>query len=399
MNNSKDKKFKRTEIGMIPSDWELGYIADLFLKARIGWQGLTTNEYQIHGDCLLVTGTDFKKGKIDWKRCVFVDKWRYEQDKNIQLRNNDILVTKDGTIGKVAIVENLYKVATLNSGIFVLRTINKNVDEKYLYYVLLSKYFIKFIDDLSVGSSISHLYQKDFNNFIFAKPPKLEQEKIANALTRVDNLIEDYEKLIKKKEKIKKGLIQNLLTGKVKLKGFDTIYKTDSLGNICEIKKGKQINGNILLNKGKYYMLNGGQEPSGYLNEYNTLENTISISEGGNSCGYVNNNKEKFWAGGHLYVVDRFKTKMDTLYFYYLLKHNESSIMQLRKGSGLPNIQKSDLMNFEIYLTDDIKEQVAISQVLLNADNEINDLKIKLNKIINIKKGMLDNLLTGKIRL
>ena len=380
---------------MIPSDWEVLSIKQCSSICAGGTPSTLVDEYwggsipwmnsgEIHlkkikdvSGRITIKGLNNSSTKLLPKYCVLI-----------------ALAGQGKTRGTVGI--NMVELCTNQSVAAIMPSTLFN--SMFLYYYLDNQY--KQLRQLSDGDGgRGGLTKGLLENLMVPIPFKKEQEKIANALTRIDNLIEDYEKLIKKKEKIKQGLMQNLITGKVRLKGFDTIYKTDSLGNICEIKKGKQINGNVLLNKGKYYMLNGGQEPSGYLNQYNTLENTISISEGGNSCGYVNYNKEKFWAGGHLYIVDRFKTKMDTLYFYYLLKHNESSIMQLRKGSGLPNIQKSDLMSFEIYLTDDIKEQVAISQILSNADNEINDLKIKLNKIIDIKKGMLDNLLTGRIRL
>lgn len=93
------------------------------IKARIGWQGLTTNEYLDSGYSYLVTGTDFVNGKIDWSGCHYVAKDRFDQDKNIQIQNDDILITKDGSLGKTALVKGLNKPATLNSGVFVIRPI------------------------------------------------------------------------------------------------------------------------------------------------------------------------------------------------------------------------------------------------------------------------------------
>ncbi len=118
--------YKKTDIGVIPNDWQNQQLVKVAtLKARIGWQGLTTAEYRIQGDYLLVTGTEFKDGKIDWDSCFYVDYERYKQDKNIQLKTDDVLVTKDGTIGKIAFVDNLPMVATLNSGVFVIRPIQR----------------------------------------------------------------------------------------------------------------------------------------------------------------------------------------------------------------------------------------------------------------------------------
>ena len=112
------------------------------------------------------------------------------------------------------------------------------------------------------------------------------------------------------------------------------------LFEICEISKGKQINGEFLSEKGKYYVMNGGTEPSGYYNNYNVEANTISISEGGNSCGYVQFNTSPFWSGGHCYTIQEIADNVDNLYLYHFLKSKEDAIMKLRIGSGLPNIQK-----------------------------------------------------------
>lgn len=113
-----ETKFKNTDIGLIPENWEVINLKDnCILKARIGWQGLTTSEYKESGNHFLITGTDFKNGFIDWNNCVFVDKSRYDQDKNIQIQSEDVLITKDGTIGKVAYIDKIPKPTTLNSGV------------------------------------------------------------------------------------------------------------------------------------------------------------------------------------------------------------------------------------------------------------------------------------------
>jgi len=122
---------------------------DTTLKARIGWQGLTTREYKDSGDYYLVTGTDFENGFVNWNSCHFVDKWRFDQDKNIQIKINDVLITKDGTIGKAGFVNTLSLPATLNSGVFVIRTNNNKLDQKYLYYIFTSKIFDDFLNSQS----------------------------------------------------------------------------------------------------------------------------------------------------------------------------------------------------------------------------------------------------------
>ena len=188
------------------------------LKARIGWQGLTTAEYLDSGDYYLVTGTDFKGGYIDWGHCPCVKESRYKQDKNIQLRQGDVLVTKDGTIGKVALVKELDKPATLNSGVFVIRPIDSAFHPVFFYYLLCSNIFSEFLAQLSAGSTINHLYQKDFVSFAYKTPATVdEQISIAAILSGMDAEISDLEAQLTKTRAIKQGMMQKLLTGEIRL--------------------------------------------------------------------------------------------------------------------------------------------------------------------------------------
>lgn len=200
--------------------WEkLDFAESAKLKARIGWQGLTTSEYLQSGYAYLVTGTDFHNGRIKWETCHFVDEKRYKQDLNIQIRKHDILLTKDGTIGKVAYISSITKPATLNSGIFVIRPAKEDsFAHNFVYYVLNSFLFNNFLVKLSAGSTINHLYQKDFVDFTFKAPSELaEQQAIAQALFDMDSEIEQLEKKLAKYQQIKQGMMQELLTGRIRL--------------------------------------------------------------------------------------------------------------------------------------------------------------------------------------
>jgi type I restriction enzyme S subunit len=212
------KGTKKSELGEIPEDWEVISIAqDTTLKARIGWQALTTKEYQTTGDIYLVTGTDFDSGIVKWERCFYVSEWRYKQDQNIQLKNDDVLITKDGTIGKVGYVAALSQPATLNSGIFVIRPRYNNLIPRFLFYVLTSRIFDDFINRITAGSTITHLYQKDFVNFEFSSPNRDEQTAIATILSDMDEEIQALEQRLSKTRQIKQGMMQELLTGKTRL--------------------------------------------------------------------------------------------------------------------------------------------------------------------------------------
>jgi len=189
-----------------------------YLKARIGWQGLTTAEYLESGDYGLVTGTDFVDGRIDWDGCHFVEKPRYKQDRYIQLRVEDVLVTKDGTIGKAAYIDYLPFPTTLNSGVFVIRPINGMYVPKFFFYILMSRVFRDFLNQLAAGSTISHLYQKDFVGFEFSAPPtREEQSAIAVVLSDMDANIEALEQRRAKTADLKQAMMQELLTGRTRL--------------------------------------------------------------------------------------------------------------------------------------------------------------------------------------
>ncbi|MBQ8111902.1 MAG: restriction endonuclease subunit S [Kiritimatiellae bacterium] len=189
------------------------------VKARIGWQGLTTQEYLADGSYRLVNGTNIENGAVNWGSCYYVAEDRYGQDKNIQLRQADVLVSKDGTIGKVAFVERLPLPATVNSGVFVVRSKDYDLSQEYLARVFLSKWFDDFIDKITAGSTIVHLYQKDITKFQFLIPPTLvEQRAIAKVLGDMDAEIARLEAKREKLIGIKKGMMSDLLTGKVRLK-------------------------------------------------------------------------------------------------------------------------------------------------------------------------------------
>lgn len=134
---------------------------------------------------------------------------------------------------------------------------------------------------------------------------------------------------------------------------YDNVFKAIDgrmvvLGDMAQIIKGKQINGELLSDVGEYYVMNGGIEPSGYYDSCNTSPNTISISEGGNSCGYVQWNDTSFWSGGHCYTLHILDSDLEDKYLYHFLKWREEDIMKLRIGTGLPNIQKKDLAKISI---------------------------------------------------
>ena len=209
-------------IGEVPEHWDISRIKDnTYVKGRIGWQGLRNSDFMYEGDFYCVTGTDLKNGVIDWSNCYYVPENRYEQDKFIQLKVNDLLITKDGTIGKVALVHELPKKSTLNSGVFVTRPIRGTYNNEYMYWVLCSLMFRNYIDLTKGGSTIQHLYQNVFERFFYPCPLLPEQKAIADYLdtktAHIDRIIETINTQIDKLKELRKTLINDVVTGKIKV--------------------------------------------------------------------------------------------------------------------------------------------------------------------------------------
>ena len=203
-------------IGKYPSNWNITRVKfESYVKARVGWHGLKSDDFTDEGP-YLVTGSDFKGPKITWNDCYHCDLERYEQDPYIQLQNGDLLVTKDGTIGKVALVSDLDRKATLNSGVFVVRPLTSSYTSKFYFWLLQSNVFTGFVDFNKTGSTIVHLYQDTFVNFKYAMPGFTEQTQIANFLdqetSKIDTLIEKQQQLIKLLKEKRQAVISHAVT-------------------------------------------------------------------------------------------------------------------------------------------------------------------------------------------
>lgn len=205
-------------VGDYPSHWSITQVKyEAYVKARVGWHGLKSDDFTDEGP-YLVTGSDFKSSRIHWQDCYHCDLKRYEQDPYIQLGNGDLLITKDGTIGKVALVQGLgiADKATLNSGVFVVRPLRNNFSTKFYFWLLQSKIFTDFVDFNKTGSTIVHLYQDTFVNFSYASPQVCDQIKISDFLdhetTKIDNLIEKQQQLIELLKEKRQAVISHAVT-------------------------------------------------------------------------------------------------------------------------------------------------------------------------------------------
>jgi type I restriction enzyme, S subunit len=168
------------------------------------------------------------------------------------------------------------------------------------------------------------------------------------------------------------------------------------LADLCSIKKGEQLNRSELTDVGDYLALNGGIYPSGFTDKWNTEANMITISEGGNSCGYVNFITTKFWCGGHCYALRQVKEKVNNKFLYQVLKSQQGSLMKLRVGSGLPNIQRRGLEEYKV-IVPPLPEQQKIAKILLSVDEEMQKTDEIIVSTEKLKKGLMQQLFTRGI--
>ena len=406
-----ETRFKDTEVGRIPLDWDATSIDKLCtLKARIGWQGLTTGEYLLQGDYILITGTDFKDGYIDWKNCCYVSKWRYDQDNNIQIKEGDVLISKDGTIGKVAFLNSIPGPGTLNSGVFIVRPKQGDiVNQAYLSWIFKSIWFKSFIDQLTAGSTINHLYQKDFVKFQLVYPKdKSEQTRIATALSNIDALISELGRLIEKKHAIKQGAMQQLLTGKKRLKGFSELWTQKKLGEDATILRGgspRPIEDYITDSQnGLNWIKIGDVKPEDkYLRKTaekikkEGLSKTRQVKKG----DLILSNSMSF---GRPYILDidgcihdgwlviqDYQEAYDMQFLYYILCSDAimNQYVSMAAGSSVQNLNKEKVANVLLYVPTSLQEQSAIASVLSSMDEEISALEAKRKKYTAIKQGMM----------
>lgn len=406
------KGFKNTEVGVIPRDWEVRNIVEnSTMKARIGWQGLKVAEYMDNGDYYLITGTDFNDGKIKWETCHFVEKERFAQDKNIQIKVGDILITKDGTIGKLAYIDHLPMPATLNSGVFAIRPKDNDYLTQFLFYIFNSFYFQDFLNKLVAGSTIIHLYQKDFVNFNFPLPPTLtEQTAIAAFLNDTDNLINNLEQLLAKKRAIKTGAMQELLASTSSAQGKPKKgWVVKKLGEVGEVKMCRRIFNYETQSKGAipfYKIGTFGKEADAFITEslYNSYKQRFSFPKKGDilisAAGTIGrtivyDGKPAYYQDSNIVWIDNKENLITNNFLYHIFQIAKYNT----EGGTIQRLYNGILKNTKFFCPPTKSEQTSIARILSDMDAEIQALEKKIEKYKMIKQGMMRVLLTGKIRL
>ena len=392
----------------------------LYIKARIGWKGLTAKEYTESG-AFLIAGTHIVRDKIEWNRCQYISMERYNESPEIKLREEDVIISKDGTIGRVAFVEKLFGPTTINGTMMLIRPNDKNVIfPKFIYYVLQSEPFQNLVKEKISGSSIPHIFQRDIVKFKVNKPDINEQKKIAEILTSVDRVIELTSQEIDKLKDLRFSYVE------ANLNPDNQKWKVVSIANILDKGKNSMRGGpfgsNLLKEEWTtsgipYLGIDNIQKESfnsnfkRYVTEkkFNELK-VYSVFEGdvvitimgtiGRSC-VIPTGFKHLLSSKHLRSMTLDQSKYIPTLLCYQLNYSSWVWRQYRAGQqgGIMDAINNDVLKELKICCPPMNEQKKMNDFLVQLKHKI-DLKTEyLDSITSLKKGLMNDLLTGKTRV
>lgn len=435
-----ERKYKDSGIewiGRIPSEWKIYRIKyNTFLKGRIGWQGLNSNDFIDEGYCL-ITGTDFdNKGGINWNTCYRISKERFDEDVLLHIKNGDLLMTKDGTIGKMAFIENLPEEASLNSHLLIIRQITNLMNNKYLYWVMLSDIFVKFYNLYQSGSTMNSISQGTLGLFSTPCPSKSEQLYIADYLERkcgeIDALIALQEQMIAQLTDYKQSVITEAVTkglnpdAELVPSGIDWIGDIPKTWIVKKVKfavdsisKGNGITKDEVFVNGDTSCVRYGEIYSKYNQSFNKCFSATNIAiqkspqyfkygdilcagtgelveEIGKNVVYLGDSP--CLAGGDIIIVSH---RQNPVFFNYALNSHYAQIQKSRGKAKLKvvHISASEIGNVYIVLPS-LAEQRTIADYLDSKCGEIDKLiekkRQKIETLKGYKKSVIYEAVTGK---
>ena len=419
---------KQTEIGLIPDDWEVIKIGDKVDIFRGGSprpieRYITTNAYGINWIKIGDVRPNDKYIRQTEEKIIPEGKSRSRE-----VKKGDFILSNSMSFGRPYIL-NID--GCIHDGWLTIQNYSESFDKEFLYYLLGSDEVFKQYVQMAAGSSVQNLNKEKVSDLQLKVPPLAEQQRIAKALSDVDALISTTEKLIQKKKNIKQGAMQNLLTGKKRLPGFakTTNYKQSELGLIPDDWEVKGF--------GDYASIVRGGSPRPIQNFLTTNSdgiNWIKIGDVKPEDKYIVSTEEKIipegksrsrevhkgdfilsnsMSFGRPYIlqidgcihdgwlaIQNYQETFDSDVLYYLLGSDEifQQYIEMAAGSSVQNLNKEKVAKLLVPIFDK-KEQTAIASVLSSMDKEIETLNTKLEKYRNLKTAMMQQLLTGKIRL
>ena len=401
--------------------WEQRKLSEIAtMHARIGWQNLRTSEFLDSGNYMLITGTDFEDGAINFDTCHYVERERYEQDKHIQIKNGSILITKDGTLGKVAYVQGLSMPATLNAGVFNVEIKDETkVDNKYLFQYLKAPYLMDYVDKKATGGTIKHLNQNILIDFPVVMPSKQEQWLIGAYFNQLDYLITLHQRKYDKLVNVKKSMLEKMFPrdGKnvpeIRFSGFTEAWEQRKLSDVVDrvVRKNTNNESTLPLTISAQY---------GLVDQITYFNNRVASRDVSNY--YLITNGEfaynKSTSDGYPFgTVKRLdlyeKGVLSTLYIVFAIKNQQeinSDFMTVffdtdrwhkgvaeraaegARNHGLLNISAEDFFDIDLAVPKKADEQAKIGTFVKKLDNLITLHQREVEKLQNIKKSCLEKM-------
>jgi type I restriction enzyme S subunit len=431
-----------SDIANKPNGWELVRLADhTTVKARLGWKGLKAEEYIEEGFIFLAT-PNLKANQIDFENVNYITQWRYDESPEIQLRVGDVLIVKDGsTLGISNYVRRLPRPTTVNGSIAVMRT-RSSLQSEFLYHLVNGDAFQKLIELKKAGLGVPHLFQADLREFFVSLPSLPQQRKIARILTTVDSLIERTEALIAKYQAIKQGMMHDLFTRGVDEHGHlrppyeeaPELYKQSDLGWIPKEWEVRLID-SLAIRVGSGITPTGGSEV--YLTEgvifvrsQNVMFEGLDLSD----VAYIDNTTHRLMAGSELFEFDVLlnitgasigrccylpsglgptnsnqhvccirlpdANKPDAKFLSSVLSSpiGQNQIFRLNAGGNREGLNYQQLRSFVVPWPSDA-ERNRIAKRLVAIENQLSNEETLLAKLSLHKSGLMQDLLTGKVRV
>ncbi len=379
-----DKKipisYKSSELGVVPIDWVIkpfGEIAEIIMgQSPIG----TSYNRNSIGVPLINGPTEFTKKypiKIQWT----------SQPTKLCKMGDILLCVRGSSTGRMNISDDVY---CIGRGVASIRA-KRDADLTFISFQLYSA--IQKILALAAGSTFPNIDGKTIRSIGFLFPLLAEQQAIAATLSDIDFLIDSLDQLIAKKRNIKLAAMQLLLTGKQRLPEFNENWKIKRFGDVLKVRHGKSQKEVEVIN-GKYPILASGGE-IGRTNHYLYNKPSVLIGRKGtiDSPRYIEN---PFWTVDTLFFTEISNYAFPKFIFY---KFNMINWRIYSEASGVPSLNASTIEGVEFSTPGCLEEQIAIAEVLTDMDTEIFTIEQQLAKAKNLKQGMMQELLTGRIRL
>lgn len=400
------KGYKQTELGVIPDDWEISELQHLIDNTPDYGIGAAAVKFNLNLPVYLRITDITDDGKFSKSNISSVDN---KFSCNYILEKGDIVIARTGaSVGKsYKYIEEDGKLVF--AGFLIRIKPNKQkLNSNYLFAITQSRYYKNWIVTNSMRSGQPGINSVQLNKLLITHPPLPEQTVIAEALSDMDALIVQTEKLIEKKKAIKQGMMQELLTPK---EG----WVTKKLGEIAELKNGYAFKSAYYNQAGEFLIITIANVQDGHMeiadcNRISHIPDTVQsfqklnigdilISMTGNVGRICKVNTYKTLLNQRVGKIT--PTNIDGDFLFYLLRDKRfiNKMILSAQGGAQGNIGKSDILDYEASLPPTPKEQARIAQILLDMDSEIEQLEKQLSKAQSIKQGMMQQLLTGKTRL